>query len=259
MAKRSVRKQRRTAVNDPGRVSGPPSGAPAVAGPAWRSPAFWLGGLVFGFAVAAIAVAIVVARGGDETAAPAAATPQDADTVKSAETLEAEFGRRDKEQIEELTVAAEDGAAQLQPVMRGLEKALPHDGGPSDQVSAEQVQDWLDTARDVAAPYQESISGSTGHNVARNAIRAALDGLVTAIETYRLAGEPGADVEALHAQAAAQRDNAIRTWSTAGIQVDAINIEAGFGHQHIAQLGGPAAGAQPPDTLPEGTDAHPEE
>jgi hypothetical protein len=121
------------------------------------------------------------------------------------------------------------------------------------------VQEWLDTARDAAAPYQESISGGTGHNVARSALRAALDGLATAIATYRLAGEPGADREAILAQASAQRDNAIRTWSAAAIQIDAINVDAGFGHQHVAQLGGAAAGAQPPDTLPEGTDARPPE
>ena len=249
MAKRSVRKQRRAGEPE----AAPPPPPPA---PVWRSSAFWLGGLVIGLLVAVLAgVALAVAGGDDdETPAQPAAAPA---AAESPEEIAAGFDARDKEQIEQLTVDAEAAAERLAPVMAGLEKALPREGGPAGQVPADRVQEWLDLARDAAAPYQESISGSTGHNVARNAIRAALDGLVNAIETYRLAAEPGADVAAVHAQAAAQRDNAIRTWSTAGVQVDAINIEAGFGHQHIAGLGGPEGGAQPPDTLPEGTDADP--
>jgi hypothetical protein len=57
------------------------------------------------------------------------------------------------------------------------------------------------------------------------------------------------------ARAREQRDIAVRTWSAATIQIDAINIDAGFGHQHGPQLAGAATGALPPDTLPEGTDA----
>jgi len=226
----------------------------------WRTSAFWLGGLVVGLAVAAIAVAAIVVLGGDdETPATPAATPAADDGIKSAEELEQEFAERDRKQIEELTSEARTVAETLQPVMDGLEEALPRSGGPADQVAAGKVQQWLDKVRDAAAPYQESISGGTGFNIARNTIRAALDGLVNTLETYQLASGAGVDRAAVHQQAAAQRDNAIRTWSAAGVQIDAINIDAGFGHQHIEQLGGAEAGGLAPDTLPEGTDAtHPE-
>jgi hypothetical protein len=209
----------------------------------WRARAFWIGGLVVGLAVAAIALAAVLVVGGDDPA----------------EELEQEFDERDRRQIEELTNEARDVAAALRPVMTGLEKALPHRGGQAERVGDTQVQEWLDATRDVAAPYQESVSGGTGYNVARNTIRAALDGLVGALETHRLAGASGVDREALRRLAAAQRDNAVRTWSAAGVQLDAINIEAGFGHQHVEQLAGAAGGGQAPDTLPEGTDARPQE
>ena len=264
MAKRSVRKQRREGETT---TNGAPARAPEqepAAAPVWRSPAFWTGGLVIGLAVAALAVAAFLAFGGDgddETPAAAAptASPAGDDAIKSAEELAAEFSARDREQIEQLTIDAKAVADRLQPVMTGLEDALPREGAPPAAAAEDQVQEWLDTARDAAEPYQESISGATGHNVARLTLRAALDGLVSAIETYRLAGQSGADREALLVRASEQRDNAIRTWSAAGVQIDAINVDSGFGHQHVAQLGGAEAGAQPPDSLPEGTDARPQE
>jgi hypothetical protein len=262
MAKRAVRKQRREHAAAPAGARAAAPGPDATA-PAWRTSAFWLGALVMGLAVGAIVTAgFLVLGGGDDAgdaAAPAASPAAAADDgIKSAEELQAEFDARDKRQIEDLTAAARGVATKLEPVMAGLEEALPRDGGRAEQAADAEVRSWLDAARAAGAPYQESISGSTGHNVARSALRAALDGLVGAIATYRLAGEPGADVAALRARAAEQRDNAVRMWSTASVQLDALNVDAGFGHQHVAQLGGPGSGAQPPDTLPEGTDARPE-
>ena len=263
MAKRSARKQRREGATTGAAPSRAPEPA-ATNAPAWRSPTFWFGGLVVGLAVAVLAVAAFVAFGGsgdDETPAAVAptATPAGDDGIKSAEELAAEFTARDSEQIEQLTTEAKDVADRLQPVMSELEKALPREGAAPGQTADGRVQEWLDTAREAVAPYEESISGGTGHNVARLTLRAALDGLVSAIETYRLAGQADTNRGALLERASAQRDNAIRTWSAAGVQIDAINVDAGFGHQHVAQLGGAEAGAQPPDSLPEGTDARPQE
>jgi hypothetical protein len=261
MAKRSVRKQRRETTPPGARRDRPPEPEPSP-GPVWRSSAFWIGGLVVGLTVAVFAAAAFVAFSGGDDETPAAvepaASPAGDDGIKSAEELSAEFSARDKEQIEQLTTEAKDVAERLQPVMTDLEKALPREGAAPDQAGDGQVQEWLDTVRDAAAPYQESISGGTGHNVARMTLTAALDGLVTAIETYQLAGGLGTDRAALLERASAQRDNAIRTWSAAGVQIDAINVDVGFGHQHVAQLGGAEAGGQPPDSLPEGTDARPE-
>jgi hypothetical protein len=251
MAKRTVRKQRREGVAAPA-----PAPAPAAA-PAWRSRTVWLGGLVVGAVVAALVAGGFLLLGGDD--ASSVAPPAADDGVPTAAEIQSEFDERDKQQIEELTNAAREVARSLSPAMGGLAEAMPYEGGEGEPAAAADVQDWLDSARDAAAPYQESISGSTGHNVARNTVRSALDGLVAAIGTYRLSlAASGADAEPLRALAAEQRDNAVRTWSAAGVQLDAINVDAGFGHQHVAQLAGPESGAQPPDSLPEGTDAHPE-
>ena len=260
MAKRSVRKQRRDAASAPaGRTPAPAAPASSRPAAAWRTPAFWLGGLVIGLTLVAITVAAFLVTGDDATPAPAPATEAAAGEgdIKSAEQLEQEFAARDREQIEALTGEARTVAQGLQPVMRGLEAALPYDGGAGEPATDAEVQSWLDATRDIAAPYQESVSGDTGYNVARSTIRASLDGLVSALEVYRLARGSG-DPDALREQAAAQRDNAVRTWSAAGVQLDALNIAAGFGHQHVEQLAGAAAGGQAPDTLPEGTDAHAE-
>ena len=145
MAKRSVRKQRR---EGPAPAGAQPQPAPASS-PAWRSPTFWLGGLVVGLAVAAVAVAAFVLSGSedDETPAAASATATPGSEIESAEELQAGFDQRDREQIEALTKQADDVAATLQPVMGGLEKALPYDGAPGGQASDDQVREAADTAR----------------------------------------------------------------------------------------------------------------
>ena len=75
------------------------------------------------------------------------------------------------------------------------------------------------------------------------------------MQTYELALEQSNVRAALLERTRAQRDLAARTWSTAATQLDAINIDAGFGHQHVVFPSSAGPGAIPPDTLPEGTDA----
>jgi hypothetical protein len=254
VAKRSVKKAR---TRDPQRGTQAPR-SDARGESLARSRGFWLGALATAAVLVPLAVVAVLVFGGDDDEPAAVSAPTEAAEGDAAE-LRREFAERDKQQIEELTNAAREVARSLSPAMGGLAEAMPYEGGEGEPAAAADVQDWLDSARDAAAPYQESISGSTGHNVARNTVRSALDGLVAAIGTYRLSlAASGADAEPLRALAAEQRDNAVRTWSAAGVQLDAINVDAGFGHQHVAQLAGPESGAQPPDSLPEGTDAHPE-
>src|SRR5215218_725506 len=157
MAKRSVRKQRSEGGTKSGAPARAPEQEPQVV-PVWRSSAFWIGGLVVGLAVAALAAAVVVAFGGGDDETPAAvaptATPAGDDGIKSAEQLAAEFSARDREQIKQLTTEAKDVADRLQPVMTDLEDALPRKGAAPAQAADEQVQEWLDTARDAVAPYE---------------------------------------------------------------------------------------------------------
>ena len=169
----------------------------------------------------------------------AAATPAPAanDGTQSAEELQAEFDEGDRRQIEDLTTQAKSIAEQLH-VSRAGSRRRSRDAATcrSRSPTTRCRSGW--TPRGTRPrPLSESISGGTGHNVgAARCARPSTGGLATAIATYRLAGEPGADREAIPAQAKAQRDNAIRTWSAASIQIDAINVDAGFGHQHVARL-----------------------
>jgi hypothetical protein len=248
MAKRAVRRERRRSPAEGHDRAPTPSATPASSTPVWRTSAFWIGGVAVGLLVALVAAAVVIATGDDDQAADPAAAALESQ-VQSPEGLEKQFAERDRQQIESMTLQARRIADGLAPVMGAFNRAL-REGGSPPPVSAQ----WLDTARGYAAGFQESVSGETSTNVARLGLRASLEGLVNAMEIYRLSGD-GPNRAAIVARALEQRDIAVRTWSTATIQIDAINIDAGFGHQHVPQLAGAASGAMPPDTLPEGTDA----
>jgi hypothetical protein len=84
--------------------------------------------------------------------------------------------------------------------------------------------------------------------VARGAFATAVGSLAELVETYRLA----LDDPPLLERVRGQREVAMRAWETATVQLDAINIAVGYGHQHVPALG---AGGLPPDDLPEGTGA----
>ncbi len=248
MAKRSVRKARaREAQGANARRSDTP--APA------RAPArgFWLGALASAAVLVPLAVvAVLVLGGGGDEREPS----QPASTETEAEDLRKQFAARDKQQIEELTTRTRSMVDEFGPVIVGLGKTLPPASrrvGPL--AGASEVEDWLARVREADEYFAESVSGETATNVARNGFGNAVDVLLEAVETYKLALDEPAARDALLAAARDQRDLAARTWSTASIQLDAINVEAGFGHQHVVFPSSAGPGAQPPDTLPEGTDA----
>lgn len=255
MAKRSVRKARAREAQS---ANARRSDAPAPS----RAPArgFWLGALLSAAVLVPLAVvAVLVLGGGDEEPSrPASAETeaQDAEAVGDPEDLRKQFAARDKQQIKELTTRTRSMVDEFSPVIVGLGKTLPPASrrvGPL--AGASEVEDWLGRVREADAYFAETVSGETATNVARSGFGNAVDVLLEAVETYQLAlDEPGAR-DALLAAARDQRDLAARTWSTASIQLDAINVEAGFGHQHVVFPSSAGPGAQPPDTLPEGTDA----
>jgi hypothetical protein len=247
MAKRAVRREKRRSQAGAQDRAPATTARPTASAPVWRSSAFWIGGLVVGLVVAVLAAGLGIALGGDDQPAGAANAPETQE--QSSEDLEKQFAERDRQQIEQMTAEARQIADGLAPTMTAFNRALRDRAAPP-PASAQ----WLRQARRYAAPFRESVSGETATNVARLGLRASLEGLVNAIGLYRLGGETP-DRTAILARAREQRDIAVRTWSAATIQIDAINIDAGFGHQHVPQLAGAATGAQPPDTLPEGTDA----
>jgi len=213
----------------------------------WHTLTFWIGGATIGALVAVIAIVLAVALGGgdDEAASPDAALIGQEQT---AEELQEQFAERDRQQVERMTGEAKEIADAFGPTLAAFDEALRKRTPPTP--ASEQ---WLDKADDYAEQFRPTESGETATNVARAALRESLEGLVNAIATYRLAASGNPD--AIIARARNQRDIAIRTWSAASTQIDAINIAAGFGHQHVPQLGGEAVRGIAPDTLPEGTDA----
>jgi hypothetical protein len=223
-----------------------------------QSRSFWLGALVTAAVLVPVAVAAVLLfRGNDSEPAtrPSAATASDT-TQTEIERLRREAAVRDKDQIEDLTLRARSMVDEFTPIIVGLGKTLPADSqrvGPL--ASAAKVDDWR--ARVLAANeyFADTVSGETATNVARNGLGDAVAVLVEAVETYKLALENPSMRRALLRRVRSQRDLAARAWSTAATQLDVINIDAGFGHQHVVFPSSAGSAAVPPDDQPEGTGA----
>jgi hypothetical protein len=236
MAKRSVKKARQRT----------PAGPPAPASPPSLRQ-FWIGVVVAAAVLVPLAVVgVVIASGGDEQ-------PEDpqAAVQSSIEEEAAELRRitqvRDKEQVKELTDRMRGTVDAVAPVISGI--------GDKQQASPATVDEWLRTVRQEDEFFAETVSGETGTNVARGGFAAALDTLIQSVESYRLAlAQPAARAELLR-RAREQRDLALRTWSVAATQLDAINIATGYGHQHVYLSGTEAAGGFGADPAPEGSGA----
>jgi hypothetical protein len=245
VAKRSVRKARARAAHTPVTDASPRSKAP--------SRSFWLGALVAAAVLVPPAVvAILVVGSGDSAAAPATADA----TQSEIEVLRRQDAVRNKQQIEDLTARARSMVDDFTPVIAGLGRTLPADServGPL--ASAATVEDWRARVRAANAYFAETVSGETATNVARNGLGDAVAVLAEAVETYKLALDSPAMRPALLKRVRSQRDLATHAWFTAAIQLDVINIDAGFGHQHVVFPTAAGSAAVPPDDLPDGTGA----
>jgi hypothetical protein len=268
VAKRSIRKARARAAHAQRSDAAAPSRAP--------SRSFWLGALVSAAVLLPLAVvAVLVFGGGEEAAAPQpsqSASGSEATQVDEAdadgedgaaaggaasdpEELSKQFAARDKQQIEELTTRTRAMVDDFTPVVVGLGETLPPGSeGTGPLASASEVEEWRSAVLEADEFFAESVSGETATNVARNGFANAVDVLLETVETYKLALEQPSARAALLERARTQRDLAARTWSTAAIQLDVINIDAGYGHQHVVFPRGAGEAAVPPDSLPEGSD-----
>ena len=252
MAKRSVKKARgSTPAQDRPAASQPEGGS----GASRRS--FWLGVLAAAALLIPLGVVgIVLASSGDEDPAAAEQASVEAEIESEAEVFRRQTQVRDKEQVKELTDRMRGTAEDLAPMLTGMAKALPPGAkrvGPP--APASDVEEWRRAVREADEYFAETVSGETGTNVARGGFAAALDALGESVETYRLAIEqPGARRQ-LFERARTQRDLAVRSWSVAATQLDAINIATGYGHQHVYLGGAEASGGFGADPVPEGTGA----
>jgi len=205
-----------------------------------------------------LAVIAVLVFGGkdDEPPAPASATTATDETQREIERLRREAAVRDKQQIQDLTDRARGMVDDFTPIIVGLGRTLPPDSqriGPL--ASAAKVDDWRARVQKADEYFADTVSGETATNVARNGFSDAVDVLRETVETYKLALENPSLRKPLFERARSQRDLAARAWSTAATQLDAINIDAGYGHQHVVFPNSAGTAAVPPDELPEGTDA----
>ena len=112
---------------------------------------------------------------------------------------------------------------------------------------------WREAVRNENRYFAETVSGETGTNVARGGFGSALDALNESVETYALAVADRGHRQALLERARQQRDLAVRMWSVAATQLDAINIAVGYGHQHVFLGGSAEVGGFTADPAPEGT------
>jgi hypothetical protein len=249
VAKRSVKRERQRAHQ--GQVQRSNGKPPPVAAPA-RNRGFWLGVLVAAVVlVPAGVIAVIVASGGDDSAPAAAPDPVESE----AERLRRETQVRDREQVQELTERMRQTVDDLGPVVAGFARTFPpgEDGRTGPLASAADVQEWRGLVREADAYFEDPPSGETGTNVARGGFAAAVDALVGATETYRLALRERVARAGLLERAREQRDLAIRAWSVAATQLDAVNIATGFGHQHVYLGGTEEAGGFGADPAPEGS------
>jgi hypothetical protein len=229
VAKRTVKRARQRERH---REQAPPP-QPAAA-PAYRNRTFWLGVLATAAVLIPLAVlAVVVSENGDEGSPTGAAA--DRDFIQSeAARLRRESQERDKQQVQELTQRMTRMLGELGPAVRGLARTVPPDQkrmGPL--ATPDTVDEWSRTLREAAEYFEDPPSGETQTNVARMGFAAAVDQLIVAVDTYRLALDDSSQRRALLERVRAERDLAVQTWFLGGTELDAVNHKHGQGHHHI--------------------------
>ncbi|GAA4519435.1 MULTISPECIES: hypothetical protein [Nonomuraea] len=174
---------------------------------------------------------------------------------QAADRLRAESALRDRTQIRTLTELARGTRTRLLPVLDGLALALPGDGpaGPV-AVTAADVEKWRQAAAAAVQGFADPPSGETATNVARSSLASAVRQFATTVDTYTMARDLTGPARAAALDLAArQRAGALFTWSIGATALDAVNIDAGYGHQHVFLPTSPGEGALTPDTEPEGS------
>ncbi|MEU6414868.1 hypothetical protein [Microbispora sp. NPDC046933] len=171
-----------------------------------------------------------------------------------ADRLRAESALRDKTQIKTLTELARTTRDRLVPVLDGLGRALPAGGtaGPA-VVTAADVESWRKAAAAAVEGFADPPSGETATNVARSSLASAVRQIATTVDTYAAARDlAGQTRTAAMDLVVRQRAEALFTWSVGATALDAVNIDAGYGHQHVFLPTSPGEGALTPDSEPEG-------
>jgi hypothetical protein len=172
----------------------------------------------------------------------------DATSAAVADLRAAELAR-DVTQIGELTELARRTRDQITPVLAGLQAAV----AASQVVPAERVTAWQQTMKQATDAFADPPSGTTATNVARGGLRSAVTALAVAVDSYAAAsGVASAQRAPLMTLIERQVDAATAVWSVAATQLDQINIDAGYGHQHVHLKVAGGEGSFTPDGSAEG-------
>ena len=205
--------------------------------------------------VVALLVGLSVANSGDPGASDGSAGEDEVE--REAERLRAEFAERDRRQIGELTETARRASEILAPVLEEMSTYLPPEGEPASETpSPEIVAGWKEAVAAADREFGDPPSGETATNVARGSLDVAVDALGSAARTYEAALDlPPDERRSVLEQASEGRDLAVRMWSIGATQLDAVNVEAGNGHQHVFLPTAGVGGALTADPEPEGSGA----
>ncbi|WP_017571224.1 hypothetical protein [Nocardiopsis halotolerans] len=195
--------------------------------PVETTPAtWWLTGVSFSLASAAVAASVVF-LGGDGQAGG---------------------GTAQVGELVEHTRLAHEG---LVPVVEAMEEFLPTDGShpPLDMTDASMVNTWRVGVREAAGHVGEPAGGGTSHEVARAGLASSVRLLTMTVDTYAKAAlieDEEMRMDVLHI-AMDLRDQAVTSWSVAATHLDTISVDAGHGHVHLYLPAAPDSGALQPD------------
>jgi len=169
-------------------------------------------------------------------------------TTRAIDDIKAQEAQRDRDQIRALTDVARGSQEKLTTLLTAYDAAVQ--GPPADAAT---VADWQRTLTALVAAHADSPSGTTATNVARGGFRSAVADFQVAVDLYAAALAGPADrLPALVEIAGRARTAAATSWSVAAAQLDQINVDAGFGHQHVYLQTEQGSGAFTPDGEEEG-------
>jgi hypothetical protein len=151
-------------------------------------------------------------------------------TTRAIDDIKAQEAKRDVDQIRDLTAVARRSQEALTTLLNAFDTAV--DG--TKPVDAATVASWQQTVKGLVAAHADSPSGTTATNVARGGFRGAVADFQVAVDIYAQAvAAPAGNRVALSQIAGRARTAAATAWSVAAAQLDQINVDAGFGHQHV--------------------------
>jgi hypothetical protein len=207
---------------------------PAAAPTKWHDRSFWVGALVAAALLIPLGIlAVALTAGADHESATRTAATRNPIEARAAK-LRRESLERDKQQVKELTERMAAMLGELGPTIRGLAKTVPPKQERIGRLAGQATVDkWSHATHKAAKYFENPPSGETDTNIARMGFANAVDGLIEAVDTYRLALADVAHRPQLLERVRAERDLAVKAWFLGGTELDAVNHKYGFGHHHL--------------------------